>query len=315
MGKNDDSRATKASLGINGKPKSEKASKTQRTKKAKERKKQEDLANAMRYKSLVDDKVNEGEKRPVTDSEVDETLPAKIVEAETTAKRLAKEAAEALSKHKEAKEKAEEAAAGFVATAGAVHAAAIVNGLQQQGNGNNEEHDSEQVKQNLREQDALREQLEQLALKRQEMTEQAKAARRALQIAKAKADTSPRRCWTSSRLGPPSIKNRMKTTEALKVNLQLTIRNSFKAQWHEIDEHLGQADTKPTEGATEQTSTSSQEEAIGENHGEDDMSANNDVDMCASLRLDDLDEKTPPSLPIPRGILNATDGFTLDGLN
>ncbi|CEG47480.1 uncharacterized protein PHALS_04351 [Plasmopara halstedii] len=150
------------------------------------------------------------------------------------------------------------------------------------------------------------------------MTEQAKAARRALQIAKAKADTSPRRCWTSSRLGPPSIKNRMKTTEALKNTgrrYQGEGSNSFKAQRHEIDEHLGQADTKPTEGATEQTSTSSQEEAIGENHGEDDMSANNDVDMCASLRLDDLDEKTPPSLPIPRGILNATDGFTLDGLN
>ncbi|KAL7685432.1 hypothetical protein Plhal304r1_c031g0101631 [Plasmopara halstedii] len=133
MGMNNDSRAMKASLGINGKPKSGKASKTQRKKKAEERKKQEDLVNAMRYGSLADDRVIEGEKGPVTDSEVDEIPPAKLVEAETTAKRLAKKAAEALSKHKEAKEKAEDAAAGFVATAGAVHTAAIVKDLQQQG--------------------------------------------------------------------------------------------------------------------------------------------------------------------------------------
>ncbi|KAL7994504.1 hypothetical protein Plhal703r1_c53g0159011 [Plasmopara halstedii] len=228
----------------------------------------------MRYGSLVDDKVNEGEKGPVTDSVVDETLPAKIVEAKTTAKRLAKKA----------KEKAEEAAAGFVATAGAVHTAVIVNGLQQQGKGNNEELDSKQVKQNLREQDAPREQLEQLALKRQEMAEQAKAARRALQVAKAKA-----------------LKSQKAAT-------------AFAAQRREIDEHLGQADVKPTERATEQTSESSRKGATGENHGGDDMSASNDVDMGASLRLDDLDERTLPSLPIPGGILNATDGFTLDEL-
>ncbi|CEG46294.1 uncharacterized protein PHALS_02703 [Plasmopara halstedii] len=60
MGKNDDSRATKASLGLNGKPKSEKTSKTQRKKKAEARKKQEDLVNTMRYGSLIDDKSEMG---------------------------------------------------------------------------------------------------------------------------------------------------------------------------------------------------------------------------------------------------------------
>ncbi|CEG45698.1 uncharacterized protein PHALS_01979 [Plasmopara halstedii] len=37
--------------------------------------------------------------------------------------------------------------------------------------------------------------------------------------------------------------------------------------------------------------------------------------MGASLRLDDLDENTLLSLPIPRGIWNATEGFTLNGLH
>ncbi|KAL8023570.1 hypothetical protein Plhal710r2_c006g0028641 [Plasmopara halstedii] len=305
MGKNDDSRATKASLGINGKLKSEKTSKTQRKNKAEERKKQEDLVNAMVYGPLVDETVNEGEKGPITDSDVDETLPAKLVTAATTAKSLADEAAEARSKHKEAKEKAEEAAAGFVATAGAVHTAAIVNGLQQQGKGNNEALDSEQVKQILREQDALREQLKQLDLKRQEMAEQTEAGRRALQIAKAKA------LKTQKRETPVDDSGLRAREEVIKEEAA----TAFAAQRREIDEYLGQADAKPTGRATDQTSESSQEGATGENHGGDDMSASNDVVMGTSLRLDDLDEKTPPSLPITRDILNAINGFTLDGLH
>ncbi|KAL7999105.1 hypothetical protein Plhal703r1_c26g0107821 [Plasmopara halstedii] len=293
MGKNDDSRATKASLGLNGKPKSEKTSKTQRKKKAEARKKQEDLVNTMRYGSLIDDKVKEGEKGPITDSEVDETLPAKLVEAETTAKHLAKEAAEALSKNKEAKEKAEEAAAGFVATAGAVHTAAIVNGLQQQGKGKQRG-------------DALREQLEQLALKRQEMAEQAKAAHRAFQIAKAKAlkvqKVLNKHQAGASKYQTPNEDDRGAKGEPPVHDTGLIAQEEVikeKAATVARDVHLFDAFTVQRR----------------ENHGGDDMSARNDVDMGASLRLDDLDENTLLSLPIPRGIWNATEGFTLNGLH
>ncbi|KAL7685431.1 hypothetical protein Plhal304r1_c031g0101621 [Plasmopara halstedii] len=119
----------------------------------------------------------------------------------------------------------------------------------------------------MREQDALREQLEQLALKRQEMAVQAKVARRALQIAKAKVFKTqkvlnklqvrasmyqkPNEDDRGTKSGPPVDDTGFREREEV---IKEKAATAFAAQRREINEHLGQADAKPTEGATEQTS-------------------------------------------------------------